>query len=131
MSDLPLNVKVVYKGTALPNKINRTLSKYDLFILPSRGESYGHVVLESLIAGTPVVVSDKTPWKKKKDAIIVLSLKSQKNWVDEIEKYVDFEGDKLLKTRVSAINFAKRYLSMKENINLNKNIFFTLYKQKP
>tara|TARA_Y200000002_G_scaffold356021_1_gene337462 strand:+ start:4514 stop:5686 length:1173 start_codon:yes stop_codon:yes gene_type:complete len=131
MTELPLNINVVYKGTAIPNKINIILSQYDLFILPSRGESYGHVVLESLIAGTPVVVSDKTPWKKKKDSITVLSLKSEKKWVNEIEKYVDFEGDKLLKRRVSAINFAKRYLSMKENINLNKNFFFTLYKQKP
>ena len=34
----------------------------DLFVLPSKSENFGNVILESLYAGTPVITSDQTPW---------------------------------------------------------------------
>src|SRR5690606_20694183 len=39
-------------------------SKYDLFFLPTRGENYGHVIAEALSMGTPVLISDQTPWRE-------------------------------------------------------------------
>ena len=117
------NIDVVYKSAVLPNKVNSILSNYHLLILPSKGESYGHVILESLTAGTPVMISDKTPWKKIKDSIIILSLKDKNKWVKEIEKWVDFDEDKLSRRRLSALKFAKQHLSTKESIIKNKNFF--------
>jgi glycosyltransferase involved in cell wall biosynthesis len=35
------------------------LAAYDLMVLPSRNENFGNVVVESLLAGTPVIVSDE------------------------------------------------------------------------
>ena len=34
-----------------------------IFVLPSKAENFGLVILESLSAGLPVVVSNNTPWK--------------------------------------------------------------------
>lgn len=41
----------------------RLLSEADLLLLPSRQENFGNVVVEALLAGTPVVASQSTPWQ--------------------------------------------------------------------
>ena len=125
ISNKPSNIKIVYKGVALPNKINSIFSKYHLFILPSKGESYGHVVAESLTVGTPVLISNKTPWKKQKNSIIVFPLKNKKKWTKEIEKWANFNDDNLLKRKLSTIKFAKKYLSSTESVEKNKNLFLS------
>jgi len=38
------------------------LADYDAFIFPTLGENFGHVIIESLSAGCPVLCSDQTPW---------------------------------------------------------------------
>lgn len=63
ISQLPENIKAEYKGSIHPNLVKSTFSKYDLFLFPTHGENYGHVIAESLICGTPVLISDQTPWK--------------------------------------------------------------------
>jgi glycosyltransferase involved in cell wall biosynthesis len=39
------------------------MQNYDLLFLPTAGENYGHVVVEALSAGVPVLLSDQTPWR--------------------------------------------------------------------
>jgi glycosyltransferase involved in cell wall biosynthesis len=31
--------------------------------LPSLGENFGHVIVEALSAGCPILISDRTPWR--------------------------------------------------------------------
>lgn len=52
-----------YCGSVEPDKVSLTLSQYDLFFLPSKGENFGYALLEALAAGCPVLTSDRTPWK--------------------------------------------------------------------
>jgi len=59
---LPSNIKIAYKGDVAPDKIISTLSGYHLFYLPTLGENFGHVILEALCAGCPVLISNRTPW---------------------------------------------------------------------
>ncbi len=63
INQLPPSVKVTHKGFVSPEKINDTLKMYHLLFLPSRGENFGHVILESIMAGRPVLISDQTPWR--------------------------------------------------------------------
>lgn len=62
ISKLPGNIKVSYCGELEPKNVVNTMSKYDLFLFPSGGENYGHVIAESLSVGTPVLISNNTPW---------------------------------------------------------------------
>jgi hypothetical protein len=78
-----------------------------------------------LTVGTPVLISNKTPWKKLKNSIIVFSLKDMKKWTKEIEKWADFDDDNLLKRKLSTIKFAKKYLSSTESVKKNKNLFLS------
>jgi glycosyltransferase involved in cell wall biosynthesis len=63
MAKLPANVTATYKGVLAPDDVVPTLSGYDLLFFPTRGENFGHVILESLLAGCPVLLSDQTPWR--------------------------------------------------------------------
>ncbi len=60
---MPENVTVRYCGEASPAEVVSLLSGYDLLFLPTRGENYGHVIAEAMSAGTPVLISDQTPWR--------------------------------------------------------------------
>lgn len=60
---LPNNIVVNVRGHLEHTYVKETISKYDLFILPTKGENFGHAIIESIQSGTPVLISDKTPWK--------------------------------------------------------------------
>jgi glycosyltransferase involved in cell wall biosynthesis len=62
MKKLPPNVSVQYHGAVAHSGIPTVLGSHDLLFLPTRGENYGHAILESLAAGTPVLIADTTPW---------------------------------------------------------------------
>ncbi|MEO7859757.1 MAG: glycosyltransferase [Nitrospirales bacterium] len=67
MRSLPKNVVAHYRGVADHSEVNKILADYDLFFLPTRGENYGHVIAEAVSAGTPVLLSDQTPWRNLHD----------------------------------------------------------------
>ena len=46
---------VEYVGAVPGDGAVSFLSRFDLFVFPTLGENFGHVVLESLAAGTPVI----------------------------------------------------------------------------
>lgn len=64
ISGMPANIVVSYKGKASPDEVVRIFAQYDLFLFPTGGEAYGNVIAESLIAGTPVLISTETPWRR-------------------------------------------------------------------
>ena len=60
---MPKCVNVRYRGVAEHSEVHNILAEYDLFFLPTRGENYGHAIAEALSSGTPVLLSDQTPWR--------------------------------------------------------------------
>lgn len=66
IDNMPENIQIAYCGSVMPDQVERTFAKYDLFFFPTRGENYGHVIAESLSVGTPVLLSDQTPWRDLK-----------------------------------------------------------------
>ncbi|MDG4765780.1 glycosyltransferase [Solwaraspora sp. WMMD406] len=62
LASTPGHVRVRYLGELAADEVLDTFSRYDAFLFPTLGENYGHVILESLAAGCPVVCSDATPF---------------------------------------------------------------------
>lgn len=60
---LPKNVNFSYRGVLTPSQVVEKLCRYDLFLFPTLGENFGHVVAEAFFAGLPVLISDATPWR--------------------------------------------------------------------
>lgn len=63
IKQLSANVSVNYLGSVHPDQVAAIFSRYDLFFFPTLGENYGHVIAEALSVGTPVLLSDQTPWR--------------------------------------------------------------------
>jgi glycosyltransferase involved in cell wall biosynthesis len=74
ITSLPERVEARYRG-AIPNEaVCATLAGYDLFLLPTKGENFGHAIFDGLEAGVPVLISDQTPWRDLGDAGYALPL---------------------------------------------------------
>jgi glycosyltransferase involved in cell wall biosynthesis len=101
ISQLPSNVMVNYLGSVRPDQVPHVFSRYDLFFFPTSGENYGHVIVESLMAGTPVLISDKTPWCNLQDKGFGWDkdLKNMDSFVEVIEKCSLFTDDEWTKIR--------------------------------
>ena len=54
--------RVRFLGPLPHMEIQKRLPGYDLFVLPTMGENYGHAIVEALGAGVRVVITDTTPW---------------------------------------------------------------------
>lgn len=63
IEQLPANVMAKYQGSVGPERVRAVMGEHDLFFLPTLGENFGHVISESLSSGTPVLLSDTTPWR--------------------------------------------------------------------
>lgn len=61
---LPRNVTVRYGGTLQHEQVMPRLASADLLLLLTQGENYGHAIAEAFLAGCPVLISDKTPWRQ-------------------------------------------------------------------
>jgi glycosyltransferase involved in cell wall biosynthesis len=64
MDALPANVRAAYRGPVSPDRVEETLAGYHLFFVPTRGENFGHAIVEALTAGCPVLIGDQTPWRQ-------------------------------------------------------------------
>jgi len=64
ITNLPAHVKAVLKGPADNAGITSMLTKYHFLFLLSMNENYGHAIVESLTAGCPVIIGNRTPWQQ-------------------------------------------------------------------
>ena len=124
LAALPANVRATYEGAVMPEDVPQAFSKHDLFVFPSRGENFGHVVLESLSAGTPVLVSDRTPWQGgESDALEVLSLDNPEAWRDAIERWSSLGNAERRTRRDDALDFASDYIEHRAGIEECRQLF--------
>src|SRR5580704_11174466 len=61
--DLPANISVNYLGEIPNHQLPCILAKHHIFILPTKGENFGHAIFEALTQGKPVIISNQTPWR--------------------------------------------------------------------
>lgn len=63
MSRLPSHVQARYLGAVPHAEVAELFARHDLLFLPTLGENNGFVIHEALLAGCPVLLSDRTPWR--------------------------------------------------------------------
>lgn len=122
---LPQHVRVRWMGAVAPEDVPATLAGYDLFFLPTRGENFGHVIAESLGAGTPVLLSDTTPWRGLDAAGVGhdLPLSEPQAFVASIEQAAAEPADAALARRDRAFRFATEHQSDGASVLANRLLF--------
>jgi len=88
IDSMPENVHVSYCGSIANELVSETLSRHHFLFLPSAGENFGHIILQALSAGCPLVISDKTPWRglQMKHSGWDLSLEKQELFVSVLQE---------------------------------------------
>lgn len=63
LEKLPANIKWHYGGNVPADRVLETLAGHDIFLLPTCGENFGHVIFEALAVGCIPVISDRNMWQ--------------------------------------------------------------------
>ncbi|AXY43695.1 glycosyltransferase family 4 protein [Halomonas sp. JS92-SW72] len=131
IEDLPDNINVVYAGEVHPSNVNAELSQHDLFFFPTRGENYGHVIHEALLAGLPVLISDQTPWKdlEEHDVGWSFSLSDMLVFAKKIDEVANMEPASLLRMRRKAVSFSVNKAEDAKSVSDNIELFRTAASQ--
>ena len=125
---MPKNIKWQYKGSLDFVAAKRIFLDYDLFLFPTKGENYGHVVFESLSCGCPVLLSkDTTPWNDLLDYGIGynIPLADKLTWMVKISLFSKLTNEEKLLISERCRN----YIELKYNITLIENENLKLFKK--
>ncbi|MDQ4121819.1 MAG: glycosyltransferase family 4 protein [Acidobacteriota bacterium] len=121
---LPETIKVNFQGAISHDKVAETFARYHFFLFPTLGENFGHVVIESLAAGTPVLLSDQTPWRNLENGNIGwdLPLEDVSNWSKTIRQCVEMPESDFNEMAQSAREFAVDWLAALEIETANRQV---------
>ncbi len=109
---LPENVKIKAIGPIPHENVSKTIAEYDFFILPTLGENFGHVFIEALASGCPLIISDRTPWRnlEKHATGWDLSLEDPDAWIEVLNKCIEMDKDDYREMSRRARAFAVAWL---------------------
>ena len=121
---LPETVKVNFQGAVSYEKVAETFGKYHFFLFPTLGENFGHVVIESLAAGTLVVLSDQTPWRnlEKENIGWDLTFDDGSIWRNVVQRCVEMSESEFYEMAGSARSFAVNWLASPEIETANRQV---------
>jgi glycosyltransferase involved in cell wall biosynthesis len=57
------NAEIRFDGEINPQEVAEALQSAHFFYMTTLGENYGHAIIEALVHSTPVIISDRTPWR--------------------------------------------------------------------
>lgn len=110
LKKLPPHVSATYKGPLAPEAVSPTFAAYDLFAFPTLGENFGHVVFEALRSGTPVLLSDRTPWRTHGEGVLTtVPLEDTDAWRIEIHRAAERNDLQKAQLRTTTREFAVAY----------------------
>jgi glycosyltransferase involved in cell wall biosynthesis len=109
---LPNNVEAQFLGPVPPDRVHATLLNYHFFLFPTLTENFGHVILEALLAGLPVITSDQTYWRDLERSMAGwdIPLEDGDEFLRRLRESVALGEDQFRKMSRSAQDLAHAYL---------------------
>ena len=85
----PSHVRVDFDGAVPHEQIRRRLAEFDVMVLPTAGENFGHVIAEALSVGCPVMCTDTTPWTDvlRAGGGVVVPDREATSWATAVDDY--------------------------------------------
>ncbi len=127
MAALPPRVSVAYRGEIPHENVARCLANHQVFVLPSVGENFGHVILEALGAACPVIVSDRTPWRDLAAARAGrdVALETPALLGDAIGEFLGMDQAAYAQWAKGAKDLWQRTVNDKDTVKANRSLFVT------
>ena len=124
-SRLPSGIEISWNGSIPPEKTAQLYATSHFLFLPTRNENYGHVIVESLQQGCPVIISDQTPWRglEKANAGFDLSLSELNNFVAAIISILKMTDSEYRKYREGAIEYASKNINTDRSAAQMRSLF--------
>lgn len=120
IAQMPKNISINYKGAIQNDEIARTMLDYHFMFMPTLGENFGHIIIESLCSGTPVIISDNTIWRNTNNKPAIgwnIPLEQKELFKDTIESCLQMNQKEYNKMSENAYKHAVLYY---ENSDLTK-----------
>jgi len=124
---LPSNVHVTFHGPVSSTQVFEKIRRRDVFVLPTQGENFGHVIFEALAAGSPVLISDQTPWSKvsEEDVGRALPLDAPERFTEYLQSAIDTPPERLRELGERAREFAESEAKLEESVSKTRAVFDT------
>lgn len=133
MQALPPHVLAHYGGIVPNAEVPATLAGQDLFFFPTRGENFGHAIHEALMSGTPVLISDQTPWRGLADAQAGwdLPLADEYAFISTIEHFAALPPEERATWRAGARAYGEMRLRSSRAVEDTKAMFEHVIAERP
>jgi glycosyltransferase involved in cell wall biosynthesis len=125
IAEMPANIRVRYEGAIEHERVGQVFAEHHLFLFPTLGENYGHVVCEALSSGCPVLISDQTPWRNLEAEGVGwdIPLGQTERIRSVLQQCVDGDSDWFAAMSARAMNYAVKRTSDPETIDANRELF--------
>lgn len=122
---LPPNVQVEYGGVLPRDRVPGALASSHLLLFPTLGENFGHAVLEALLAGLPVLTSDRTSWGGLNPAGAgwTLPLDAPGRFTAVLQEYVGMDGGEHARRSAAARAFGEAAARDEGVLEANRALF--------
>jgi len=113
---MPSNITIKYLGEQAHDRILSEINKHHIFILPTKGENFGHAIFESLSVGRPVIISDQTPWRNlsQQKAGWDLPLEEPPAFEEALLQAINWDQDEYNEWSKSALTLAKKFVEQSD-----------------
>ncbi|MBL1233300.1 MAG: glycosyltransferase [Flavobacteriales bacterium] len=125
INELPVNIKVNYKGALPHHEIDATLQQYHALLLPSTGENFGHIIIEAMANACVPIISDKTPWRNlaTENVGFDINLANLKQFTTTIDKLASIDGTTFNEMARNAFLYAQQVTNNQSLIEQYKQLF--------
>ena len=119
-------MNVNFHGSIPHDKMINYFNNADIFVLPTHHENYGHVIIEALFYGMPVLISRNTPWRKLDEFGVGFDEKLDSvKFALRIDYFFRISNKEFNEISKKSISFAKSIVNNKKVINDNLNLFLS------
>ncbi|MBI5706392.1 MAG: glycosyltransferase family 4 protein [Armatimonadetes bacterium] len=127
-SELPENCQVTFHGPIPHEEALAAFASHHVFLFPTRGENFGHVILESFAAGCPVLLSDQTPWRNLAELGVGwdLPLAEPSKFEAALQSLMDMDREQWNKLSSSALAYAAKVTTDEKPLEASRKMLLDL-----
>ena len=126
LKKLPDNIHWNYSGDLPSQSVQEALQFNDVFLFPTFGENYGHVIFEALSVGCIPVISDQTPWgiiATEKAGYVLNLTEDMKAFTDKVNELCEMSARQRRTMAENAVRLAEEKVEKSKKETGYRNIF--------